>query len=678
MLDNIPQECCDHKEILFPIRKTAKGQGTRVVFMTDATGSQSNSREHGSPMMSFCRHGPPYAAWAASRLPMRHLARTQRISLGTKVLSSGEAILQHLIPRSAAEGEVEPYTNLHDVPKAYLHDVLRQIRNEEGAYNKVTDLVRYLIKARGEKPTSLHYDALLRANSDAALGSATAVADLLQDMKDLGIAPDSGLYHSALQALAVHPDYLLRSAVLREMKDRWFTLTPDGWHNVVVGLLRDRQFEIALDKLEEMQAGGIRVQPWLYDIFIYILCEAQELAEALKILRSRVESGDTDISSNVWQYMLDACSNQFYYPGTLYIWRQRVSSSYLIPSDGTCTAVLNTAARACDSDLATDVVRILAQRTSKLEVHHYEALLAAYVGRGDLRTALRILCIMKKARLEPSEGATRPIFTYLMSSRDAKGEDQQTSEPPAPLRAWTILTELQEEGHPIPVAAANVVLSAASNTTSLSLESTIELYKQLHTICSDGPNTATFNALLQGCSREDKNGRTAKSDAMFLASEMVALGIPADELTYDRLVLICLGGEGNEADGTDGLEDALRYVDEMRGTLGRILPSPAAAAAAAAPTMRGDMGPHSGANKGAPLRMGTWNLLVKRCAELGDERVWALLDEMAQLRFGTQRLRAAVEERWRTRSREMERTQSVQGWRGGHEEGLEWMLPRDT
>jgi pentatricopeptide repeat protein len=96
------------------------------------------------------------------------------------------------------------------------------------------------------------------------------------------------------------------------MKDSWVTLIPDGWHNIAIGLLRERQYELALDKLWQMQQEGIRVQPWLYDIFIYVLCEAGELDEALRLLQHREDQGDTDISANVWYYMLDACSSNYH------------------------------------------------------------------------------------------------------------------------------------------------------------------------------------------------------------------------------------------------------------------------------------------------------------------------------------------------------------------------------
>lgn len=88
---------------------------------------------------------------------------------------------------------------LEDVPIAHLHDSLRRLRTEEGSFKKVSDLVTHLIKERGEKPSLLHYDALIRANADAKHGSAGVVADLLRDMKADGVAADAGLYHSVLQ-----------------------------------------------------------------------------------------------------------------------------------------------------------------------------------------------------------------------------------------------------------------------------------------------------------------------------------------------------------------------------------------------------------------------------------------------------------------------------------------------
>jgi hypothetical protein len=96
------------------------------------------------------------------------------------------------------------------------------------------------------------------------------------------------------------------------MKQRWFTLSPEGCHNLIIGLLRDRQFENAMDRLEQMHADQMRVQPWLYDIFIWKLCEEDELDEAFKMLKYRVEQAMQEVSPKMWYYMLDAFSHAFH------------------------------------------------------------------------------------------------------------------------------------------------------------------------------------------------------------------------------------------------------------------------------------------------------------------------------------------------------------------------------
>tara|TARA_R110002060_G_scaffold36092_4_gene46973 strand:+ start:56 stop:703 length:648 start_codon:yes stop_codon:yes gene_type:complete len=193
-----------------------------------------------------------------------------------------------------------------------IHDLLRKVRTERKSYSKVVELVGYLISERGEKPALIHYDSLVRANASAMQGSAAAVRTLLEEMKEYSIAPDSGLYHGALQVLAVHPDYVLRAEIMQEMKERWLGLSPEGWHSLVVGLIRDRQYEVAMDKLDEMHSDEITVQPWLYDIFMFQLCEAGELDEAFNLLKYRFNNSRNEILPTVWYYLMDAFSSAFH------------------------------------------------------------------------------------------------------------------------------------------------------------------------------------------------------------------------------------------------------------------------------------------------------------------------------------------------------------------------------
>lgn len=104
---------------------------------------------------------------------------------------------------SAIAQSSRPYRSLDDVSVRELHDTLRHIGTKDGAYKSIADLVDYLITSRGEKPSLPLYDALIRANADASHGSADAVANLLLEVKEEKIVPDSNLYHSALQVRSI-------------------------------------------------------------------------------------------------------------------------------------------------------------------------------------------------------------------------------------------------------------------------------------------------------------------------------------------------------------------------------------------------------------------------------------------------------------------------------------------
>lgn len=80
-----------------------------------------------------------------------------------------------------------------------LHDRLWHLRFEERAYDQIVKLVDYLVRVKGEKPSLVHYDALIWANTDAENGSVNVVRQLLKEMKEARIGADSGLYHAVLQ-----------------------------------------------------------------------------------------------------------------------------------------------------------------------------------------------------------------------------------------------------------------------------------------------------------------------------------------------------------------------------------------------------------------------------------------------------------------------------------------------
>lgn len=362
---------------------------------------------------------------------------------------------------------------------------------------------------------------------------------------------------------------------------------------MIVGMMKDRQLELVLDTVELLQRDGPRVQPWLYDMLVYILCDAEEFDEVLKLMRYRVFNGELLISATLWFYLLDTASRALHHEATLYVWRKRVETSYLNPPSGICINILNTAARHGDFYLATDVFRILGNRTQTLRLYHYESLLESYLAASDLKPALTLLTIMASSGVPPSDSSTRPIYLYLRQSQHF------------PNIALSILRDLHKSGRPVPPPAINAILEAFIYHHDLA--SAIETYKTFNTLCKEGPTTSTFNLLLRGCAKE-----TRKDMAMFLASEMLALNVPPNPLTYDRLMLVCLSAE---LEREQGLIDAWRYFEEMRTV-------------------------------GWWPRPGTAVTLVKRACERGDSRVWELVGKRPGEGLSVPQMEKLVREHW--------------------------------
>ncbi|CAD6592844.1 MAG: hypothetical protein ASARMPREDX12_006525 [Alectoria sarmentosa] len=517
------------------------------------------------------------------------------VSVSIVEYKTAESLPHHL----TASQHVRDQARIRDLDIASVYQELRRSTLEVN-YARIRDVVRLLVEERGQKPNLRLYDALLLANTDNQYGSAAEVARILDEIAVEGLTPDSATYHAALRVLAVHPDYLLRQRILDELRQRWFSLTKAGWHDVVAGLIRERQLELALDNLGQMQKEGAKVDSWLYDLMIYILCSAEEFDSAVNLMQHRISSGELYISATLWYYLLDTASRALHHRGTLFAYRARVESSYLNPPAGICINILSTAARHGDIYLATSALRILGRRSGNpIQLHHYEALLETYMTAKDIRTSFTLLTIMEAAGHAPTEASTRPIFIHLSQS------------PSLPATAVSVLEELRDQDRPIPIQAINVIMEAYIFHRDLA--SSLSIYKILHNFGDSlSPDTATFNLLFRGCTQAAR-----KDLAMFLASEMVALKVAPDRLTYDRLTLVCLNSENS-------IEDAWRYFEEMR-------------------------------DLGWWPRNGTAKALARRACERGDERIWRLVADEEGRGVSKWVLESLIKDYWEDGSEEPEK-----------------------
>jgi hypothetical protein len=423
----------------------------------------------------------------------------------------------------------EPEVDLSTVSTNSLYNRLR-VAAAQGECYKTRQLVEFLVRERREKPSVEHYNALILSNVSADPGTAWRVHDLLAEMQQAGLQLDAATCHAVLKVLAVHPDHLLRTDILDFMRSKWMGVNETGEHDIAAGLLREGLFEQALERLDGMERQHMRVQGWLLDMFVYMLCEAGEVGEASTIMHGRHLGGELNLSRQLWHYFLDKASAADHLDGTLLAWKTQVNLGYLNPSSGICLNVLTAASRAGDAYLATAVFTHLSKRNESFNPLHYQLLIDAYLSASppDLSRALNIITLMPFEKIQPTNWHTRSLFQLIKTSPELTHE------------ALGHLRTLHGEDRNIPIAAFNVLIESWIHQRNL--PEALKIYKQIHTFAPQNgkpqvtfANIETFNLLLRGCRTTNPPD---EAQASFLVAELLALRILPTALTYDRLILV--------------------------------------------------------------------------------------------------------------------------------------------
>ncbi|KAI5784993.1 hypothetical protein DFH27DRAFT_463501, partial [Peziza echinospora] len=229
---------------------------------------------------------------------------------------------------------------------------------------------------------------------------------LFAEMKSRNLRPTTLIYHNLLRLLSTSPDYLKRALILREMKDRWFEVTPLGWGWVIRGLLKDHQFELALETFERKllpllaptttNVNTSQIQQEVWDDLITSLAEKGEVEEAFRLAKMAHDSLSTTLARKTWYSLLTFAARGMYRDATLWAWRHVYVSSIFPPDDGLLEEILLVASRYAIPSLATDVLRVMARRGITFQHHHYAALVEMYLDPSvnEPRKAFAVVRIM--------------------------------------------------------------------------------------------------------------------------------------------------------------------------------------------------------------------------------------------------------------------------------------------
>lgn len=294
------------------------------------------------------------------------------------------------------------------------------------------------------------------------------------------------------------------------MKSRWVEVLDKGHRYIAIGLLRDEQYELALEQLESMLKSGKHVEDWVLDIFIYVFGKLGFLDDALRIARHRADRG-SEVPISIWYFLLDLCSKSQNYEATTYIWNRTVRQGIVNPSDGVALNILNMSAAYGDTDLATLVIQYLAARGTRLNRSHYEALADAYCSQGKVDRAIEVYCIMSDAGAGVNHQTVGTLCQAL------------AREPVLIDDALEAMSDLKQK-YNVPVGVFNALLHETARSTAQSRDNAFEkslgLYRRIREFVPGGANLETFLTMLRHCTKPDI--------AQFFVGEMLAFNVRQD------------------------------------------------------------------------------------------------------------------------------------------------------
>ncbi|KAM0563738.1 hypothetical protein ACHAPJ_001470 [Fusarium lateritium] len=348
-------------------------------------------------------------------------------------------------------------------------------------------------------------------------GSSLGVRRLLEDMLEHKIGYTAELCYSALEALTVHPDYVVRQDIIDIMNRYWFEFTVPAKQSIALGMLRDGQYELALDKLTELIESKDLVDLWVYDVFIVEFGRMGFLDEMLQILKKRKHAkGTDDAFRSIMLMALDVFSQAFHLKGTVFAWADVIQNSVHNPSTGILENVLATGAKHGDTSLTTKALDMLSQRTNGRLLHqHHEAVVEAFVNAGDMASAFGTLKMVQNSGFAVIKGNTRLIYRHLLKNPDLVDT------------AVSTITNMHKEG-PLPLQLVMVTVEAIAQAQNA--EAAMPLYRDIYFLTGHHPSFVLINHLLE---------RSAGVETKYaLAKDFHAL-VSVDDNKPDQVLSAC-------------------------------------------------------------------------------------------------------------------------------------------
>ncbi|PPQ99718.1 hypothetical protein CVT24_009701 [Panaeolus cyanescens] len=393
---------------------------------------------------------------------------------------------------------------------------------------------------------------------------------ILRRMKDSGVTPSLTVYNYLLELTARNQLWFISWAILDDMLNAGVKPSVQTFAHLIAAQRKciPENIQAAWKKMAEL---GVEPSPLVYsttldywvhngriDMALGCFLEMKarnlvpEIQAAQRLVVAAAKTGYATLALDiltyiesvsprkmtewVWLACLESSAKNLELQNTRTCWNQVVHNGSLLPSESICMAVLNTAARCGDPDLATEVLHSLKQLGVEWEEYHFSALVEALCTNDKLKEAIITFQIMRTNNIIPGPSTIASLSRHI--SRDVERLDA----------AWSAIDEIHQSGSVVGLDALKVVIQASVELGDL--QRAIGVYKALGDY-NLKPDVMVFNLLLDGCivARHRPLG-----DLML--QEMKEIGVKADQDTYIKAIQLCLT--------QDVYEDAFFYLEEMK------------------------------------------------------------------------------------------------------------------
>ncbi|KAF5354709.1 hypothetical protein D9756_005214 [Leucocoprinus leucothites] len=389
------------------------------------------------------------------------------------------------------------------------------------------------MKEKGVEPNLAIYNSMLAAAAED--GFWLEAWAILDDMLLMGVRPNTMSFNHLLHAVRFrHSHHVPR--VLEKMEACGVKPNPQTMTPIISRYTAEGNLEMAVrhllsftahDMVPGLQAAQSVITLAARNNFARLALDLAEWFERLSTRR---------LEESVWVNCLLAAAETSYIEGVERCWELLTKQFKSLLDEGTCVAVLNTAARNGRPELATEALQMLQTINISPQEHHFAAIIEAFCVNGRAREAILVLDLMSSSGVDSSIGTAEPIAECIQ--HDVERIDA----------AWKQIEELHKEGHRLHSSTHQAIIMAA--VASGNLTRALAFYRALPDL-GLSPKLDTFNHLLQGCiqSADRQLGDT-------LLAEMKTAKVKPNQDIHESFIRLCLT--------QDVYEDAFFYLEEMK------------------------------------------------------------------------------------------------------------------